>query len=248
MSQTQPLKLTENVMLYNVFVDPSLVWNKSRLIGLMTPLLYVHFCKLNGFDMVDQEQCVRNIERFTKTTILPEAPVLHYYGQGVMSGSYSGYVGERLTQVLDTFDWPAYYERYNAVLSGMTQTIIEQKIAEQLDQMIIVGSRKYNYLQYYSDPALIADLKALNRDYIYIYNNNYVFIEPTKHDSTMISTNNAIREIETILVKHGYTTDVLKVKNLFKVHTYKYVRLISGVNPSLIDAINQLKRTYYNEK
>ena len=84
-SQIQPLKLTENVTLYNIFIDPSLVFDKPRLINIITPLLYLHFCQTNGFDQVDKETCVKNIEAFTNQEILPVAPLLYYYGDGVIS-------------------------------------------------------------------------------------------------------------------------------------------------------------------
>lgn len=77
--------------------------------------------------------------------------------------------------------------------------MLETKITQHLDQMIIIGNRKYNYLQYYSDRALINELKNLNRDYIYIHNNNYVFIEAAKVEKDF--RKKAIEEIETILIK-----------------------------------------------
>ena len=70
-----------------MFVDPSLVYDKERLINILSPLVYIHLCQTNGFDKVDKESCLKNVESFTKETILPLAPDLFYYGNGVISGS-----------------------------------------------------------------------------------------------------------------------------------------------------------------
>jgi hypothetical protein len=86
-SQQQPIKLTENVTLYNMFVDPAFVKNKPKFITIVTPLLYKHLCQTNGFDTVDKVQCIKNLQNFTKETYLPEAPVVTYYGQGISSGN-----------------------------------------------------------------------------------------------------------------------------------------------------------------
>lgn len=248
-SQSQPLKLTENVTLYNIFVDPSLVYDKQRVINIMTPLLYLHFCQTNGFDTVDKEQCVKNIETFTTQSILPVAPVVQYYGNGVMSWeSVKYYATGDVWWYEDTFDWSWYNIQYQEILSGITKEDIEKRISDRLDEMIVIGDRKYNYLQYYSDPWLIAELRALNRDYIYIYNNNYVFIEPKVFRDLWIPRNTAISEIENILIKRWYIADSLKVKNLFNIRTYRYVRLVTGVSPSIVDGLNQLKTIYYTER
>ena len=241
-SQIQPLKLTENVTLYNMFVDPSLVYDKERLINILSPLVYIHLCQTNGFDKVDKESCLKNVESFTKETILPLAPDLFYYGNGVISGSnnWSGWSREN-------FDWTWYNFQYKEVLSGFSKNKIEAKIIKRLDEMIVIGDKQYNYVWYYSDPWLLADLRQLNRDYIYIYNNNYVFIEPKVLKETGLNKK-AINEIETILVKRWYINDSLRIKNLVNIRSYRYVKLISDVNPSIIDALNQLKNAYYTDR
>jgi hypothetical protein len=80
-----PLKLTENVILYNVFVDPKFVKDKPRFISIMTPLIYLHLCQINAFSKPSREQCIRNIESFAKVTILPKPPEVMYYGNGLIS-------------------------------------------------------------------------------------------------------------------------------------------------------------------
>jgi cell division protein FtsI/penicillin-binding protein 2 len=232
-SQQQPIKLTENVTLYNIFVDPAFVKNKPKFITIVTPLVYKHLCETNGFDVIDKIQCVNNLEGFTKEVYLPEAPIVTYYGQWISSGN------------VEWFDWTGYNIKYNDILSWFTQTKIEEIISQQLDKMIVIWERKYNYLWYYSDRALITDLKELNQNHIYIYKNNYVFIEPK---ALNINQWKAIKDLESILIKRWYVQDALKVKNLFTSRKYRYVKLISWVNPSIVDEMNLLKQKYYKEK
>ncbi len=248
-SQVQPLKLTENVTLYTMFIDPSLVYDKQRLIQIMSPLLYVHFCQLYGFDVVDDKAaCIRNIEQFTTSTILPVAPVVDYYGQGVMSWEYVRYTWENNDQRYDSFDWNSFNANYQEILSGTSKEDIEKLIQNQLDEMITIGDKKYNYLWYYTDPNLLAQLKALNRDYIFIYNNHYVFIEPKILKLTGLSEKKASDEIKSILIKNGFLSDSIRVSGLFTIRANRYVRLATNVNPRIIDGLHKLEDTYYTER
>lgn len=234
-TQQQPIKLTENVTLYNIFVDPAFVKDKSRFISIVAPLIYDHLCQVNGFDKVEKERCIKNLELFTKKTYLPIKPSIIYYGQNISTWN------------VENFDRTWYTNTYNDIMSGMTKEKIQQEISVRLDEMIKVWERKYNYLWYYSDRWLIQALKNLQQPYIYIYQNNYVFIEPRAIGNTM-SESKAIKELENILIWRWYVQDALRVKNLFVSRQYRYVKLISWVNPSIVNTMNELKSTYYKVK
>jgi len=51
----QPIQLTENITMYNIFVDPAFVGDKRRFIELLTPVVYHHLCVVNGMQPVDAE-------------------------------------------------------------------------------------------------------------------------------------------------------------------------------------------------
>jgi hypothetical protein len=51
----QPIQLTENITLYNVFVDPAFIGDKKRFIDLLTPVIYHHLCVINGMKIVDTQ-------------------------------------------------------------------------------------------------------------------------------------------------------------------------------------------------
>lgn len=128
------LKLTDNITLYTVFVDPEFVKQKDRFITIMTPLIYMHLCQLNGFTNPSHEQCVRNVEAFTAKDILPQAPERMYYGSGVFSENYY------------TFDWTGYTVSYQKALSNFTTGMAYDMIRQRLDDRIVIGERKYNYV------------------------------------------------------------------------------------------------------
>lgn len=246
-SKSQALKLTENVTLYDIFVDPSLIYNKPRVIQILSPLLYVHLCQTKWFDSVDKEQCIKNVEQFTKQSILPKAPRIMYYGSEV-SHVVEDETHTRTDDTIMNFDRTGYNQNYQDIINNTTKAEIEERISTRLDEMIVPWDDRYNYLWYYSNVSLINELRNLDRDYIYIYNWRYVFIEPKVFKRTGISKSRASKEVEAILTKRGYLSDSLKVKGLFDVKTHRYVRLVSGVSPGIIDALNQLKRFYYSER
>ncbi|MBP6086172.1 hypothetical protein KA478_03120 [Patescibacteria group bacterium] len=64
--------------MYNLYIDPKFVWDSQRTTEILTPSLYEHLCSLNGLKKVTKEECVTNIEEFTKTLILPRPKVLYY--------------------------------------------------------------------------------------------------------------------------------------------------------------------------
>jgi hypothetical protein len=74
------IQLTDNVTMYNIFVDPKFIWDKERFIDIITPIVYKHFCKLYGMQEMTKLQCIKNIELFTQIQIIPPQPQFFYYG------------------------------------------------------------------------------------------------------------------------------------------------------------------------
>lgn len=229
-----PLKLTENVTLYNVFVDPKFVKDKPRFISIMTPLIYLHLCQINAFSKPSREQCIRNIESFAKVTILPKPPEVMYYGNGLISSWYY------------TFDWTGYTNLFTTAISWFSQKQAYSFISQRLDSLIRIWERKYNYVGYFTDPLLLQSIKDLKRNYIHIFYNHYVFIEP--HALWWISTSKASNELSKLFLYRWFDSVVNNLEEKFYVREYRYVKLLSDVNPSIIDALNKLKNTYYKDR
>jgi hypothetical protein len=77
--------------MYNVFVDPKFIWNKEQFIDIITPVVYKHFCELYGMQEVTKLQCIKNIEYFVQTEIIPDEPDFFYFGSGIVSAGYETY-------------------------------------------------------------------------------------------------------------------------------------------------------------
>jgi cell division protein FtsI/penicillin-binding protein 2 len=127
----QPVKLTENLSLYDVALDPTLVGNttgnvslKARLIEVLTPVVYKHLCVINGMDLVSPEGCIKNIETFANIELLPKMPQLFYYGSGLYSPEY------------DTFDFSGFEARALQIISGFTEARAYDIITERLNEKI----------------------------------------------------------------------------------------------------------------
>ncbi|MDR3168914.1 MAG: hypothetical protein LBU27_04060 [Candidatus Peribacteria bacterium] len=127
----QPVKLTENISLYDVALDPTLVGVttgdislKPRLIELLTPVVYKHLCVIYGMQQVSPEECVKNVEVFANIEILPKMPQLFYYGAGLKSPQY------------DTFDFTGFEEKKLQTISGFTETKALDIISSRLQEKI----------------------------------------------------------------------------------------------------------------
>ncbi len=66
------LQLTENVPFFNLYVDPKFVNDKPKLISVLTPILYKHFCEIYGLQQPNIRQCAENIQEFSRTQLLPQ--------------------------------------------------------------------------------------------------------------------------------------------------------------------------------
>ena len=79
------IQLTDNITMYNIFVDPKFIWDKEKFVDIITPVIYHHFCELYGMKEVTQIECIHNIEQFSQTQIIPTKPQFFYYGSGIIS-------------------------------------------------------------------------------------------------------------------------------------------------------------------
>lgn len=72
------LKLTENIDYYTIFIDPQFVSNKAKIIEVLTPFIYEHLCQLYGISLPTKYECLKNVESFSRKTILPVQPQFFY--------------------------------------------------------------------------------------------------------------------------------------------------------------------------
>ena len=247
----QPVKLTENINLYDVAIDPREIWmdenwirKKERFIELIAPVVYKHLCVIHWMDNVEwnKEECIKNIESFANIELLPKEPEIFYYWK-----EYDAEWNEHpvISEEYSTFDYEGYYANRQTVIDEFTQEEAMKIITDRLNDKIKIGKREKNYVWYYTNPEFLEDLQNQNFNFISIEANFYVYIIPLKSNSyrdKFLFQNfmNKWWEWEKISSK--------ALESLFKEQEYKYIKLFSSANPIIAQDIKQLKLDYANEK
>lgn len=223
------IQLTDNISLYNVYVDPKFIRDKEKFMTLMTPIVYTHLCQQYGMQEVAPLDCIKNIELFTKKQILPVEPEFFYYGSGIVSSWFS------------TFDWTGYDLQIQNILSWFTTGIAYGLIKDTLNAMIYIGIKPKNYLWFFSNVAFLDELQKLNLKYIDIQGKNYVYIIP---DNVGNVTKDSA-PLKKLLDKYGYLNTLDTADNVFSQQENRYVKIISDANPLIAQTVNNLKLEYY---
>ncbi len=226
------IQLTDNISMYNIFVDPKFIWDKERFIDIIAPTLYKHFCELYGMQEVTKTQCIKNIEQFSQTQILPLTPQFFYYGSGIISSGYSSY------------DTTWYTIQLQQILSWFTKVIALNNIKTRLNQMIYIGIKPKNYLWFFANTNFLVDLAKLNLDYIDIQSKNYVYILPEK----IGNINKEILPLKKILDTYWYISNFPNIEKLFYKQENRYVKIISDANPLIAQEIKAMKLKYYQTR
>jgi cell division protein FtsI/penicillin-binding protein 2 len=55
----QPIQLTESIDLYTISIDPKFVKHKDKVIELLAPAIYQHYCSLHGTKAPDKLECIQ---------------------------------------------------------------------------------------------------------------------------------------------------------------------------------------------
>ncbi len=250
------LKLTENIDFFNVFVDPKYVNDKAKFIEVLSPIIYKHYCEINTTSKPSKIQCIKNIEKFSQTKILPEEPEIFYKGSGNIDGTINmqltGWWLSGINQYIYNRD-PYYTQKsqissgymvqFNSAVNLFTTAKALELIKKKMDEMIVIWYRQKNYLGFFENTVFLDELKALNLPYISIESKYYVYIEPSKVSHIW----NATKAIQKILQKYWYELGFKDISNVFYAQENRYVRLISEANPNIIKLVNDLKLQYFNK-
>ncbi len=247
----QPVKLTENINLYDVAIDPREIWmdenwtrKKERFIELISPIVYKHLCEIHWMDNIEwnKEECIKNIESFANIELLPKEPEIFYYWK-----EYDAEWNEHpvISEEYSTFDYEGYYINKQTVIDEFTQEDAMKIITDRLNNKIKIGKKEKNYVWYYTNPEFLEDLQNQNFNFISIEANFYVYVVPLKSNSSrdkFLFQNfmNKWWEWEKISSKF--------LESLFNEQEYKYIKLISSANPIIAQDIKQLKTEYAKEK
>ena len=245
----QPVKLTENINLYDIAIDPREIWYntgwklmKDRFIELISPIVYKHLCVIHWMDDIqwDTEQCIKNIESFANVELLPKEPEIFYFWKEydaewneipVISPEYS------------TFNYEEFNEEKQKVIAEFSKEKAMEIITARLNEKIKTWIKEKNYVWYFTNEEFLEDLEKQKFNFVSLEANFYLYIIPWKSNSYK----NKIL-FKNFMNKRWETIDNTTVDLLFKQQEYKYIKLFSSANPQIAQDIKQLKIDYGNEK
>jgi len=237
------LKLTENISMYNVFVDPKFIWDKERFIELFWPVAYTHLCEVNGMQKIDLQDCIKNLQIFTKKDLLPKNPEFFYMWPDLITDGSNFYdrTGYNTKMVNDL---RIYNEQLETIMSWFSKEIAESLIKGALDRRIQIGIKEENYIWFFSNKNFLEELKSLDLKYINIRHDNYVYIIPN-------NISNVSREsvpLKNLLKKYGYLDSYSNFDRNFSPQENRYVKLLSNANPIVAQMVKNLKIEYFRER
>ncbi len=222
------LQLTENVDYFNLFVDPKFVEDKERVIEVLTPIIYQHFCESYGIDVPNKQQCVENIEEFTSTKILPERT-----GVFVSSWNQQYYVNS-----------DEYADQIAQIIEIFTAQQAKELIKSTLERVIHKGINEKNYIGFFDNPDLLEELASGRYPWAEVEQSYYLYIVPDR-----ITNPGAVaKELQTLLQKYWYTYDVDSLKVLAVPQEIRYIKLVTNMNVKIAKMIQDAKAEFYSEK
>ena len=223
------LQLTENVPFFNLYVDPKFVNDKPKLISVLTPILYKHFCEIYGLQQPTIRQCAENIQEFSRTQLLPQKQWVF-----IESGGNQFYI-----------DDAAWELRVAEALSGFTQSGAYMLIAQRLDEVIKQGLKDKNYLWFFEEKELLEELADTKRfPFLLIENTYYVYVRP---DAAGGGSQQQLRDLQQTLLKYGQIFDIDYLKALRSPQEIRYVKLLSHMNAKIAEMIRETKKAYFQE-
>lgn len=213
------IQLTDNIDYFTLFIDPKYVLNKSALLQVLTPILYEHFCQISGVETVTQQQCIENLEKFTRQDLIPDE-----FGQFISSGEYLYYVasGDYTTQIA-------------TIISEFTTERALGLIQQRLDQLIQPGIKELNYVGYTDDADLLSGAAAL--PYM-IVEWQFMYVRPT----AVIEKDREALRLFQLLKAYNFSIDIDVLRTLVRPQENRYVKITDGINAKLADTILKEKR------
>ena len=245
----QPVKLTENINLYDVALDPREIWyntwgilQKERFIDLISPIIYKHLCVIHWMDNIEwnNEECIKNIESFANIELLPKEPKIFYYWKNY-DAEWNEY--PVISQEYYNFDYESFYNNKQKIIDEFSQWAAMSIIKNRLNEKIKIWKREKNYVWYYTNEEFLEDLQKQDFNFISIEANFYLYIVPWKSTSYKDKF-----LFQNFMSKRWEKFSNVAIDSLFNEQVYKYIKLFSSANPIIAQDIKQLKSDYSSEK
>lgn len=242
-ASNKPIALTQNIEVYNLFVDPKFIWDKPKVIDILTPIIYTHLCEKNGLEDVNTLGCIQNIERFAQIQILP-TPKVVFYTQEELGDNYWSATGISLMQQEIIEENSTIDLERQQIMSAFSGDQAINIIKSTLDNKISIGIKEKNYLWYFENNWFLDELSWMNLPYVEIQNRHYVYVVPNRVPNIV----SAREELHQVLKKFWYAYSDQQITNLFVQQENRYVKLADGLNAILAKKVNDLINDNYTIK
>ena len=219
-----PIQLTENIDLYQLYADPFIIWDKEKVSNLLAPILFNHFCDRYKLSKPSKIQCIKNIENFSKKQILPKQDFTSQLSWDLKNTNFE--------------------EEQKKYAQNVTTGELIQDIKDRLNQLLKKSYITKAYLWFYNNQEVLNKLKNANINGLEIVDNYYVYIDLNKienFDKTVSQIYNILHPVNN-KITISYLTRILNKR------PKRYVKIADWVNPIRIDKIKKLKQKYKSIK
>lgn len=253
-----PIQLTESVDLYTISVDPKYVRHKDKVIEVLTPFIYQHYCSLRGTSIPTTLECIQWLESFTQVDILP--PTKHQFfiinpedtGSWLMYGGSDN--GSTLTWILESTAWltgissfdEIEYDQYliekQAAIDSFDEAQALTLISARLNKIINTWVRPYNFVWFIENPELISYINQNPIPYLSIASNFYLYVDPNKVGDITTAT----QQMQVLLSQYGLSFTSNKITALLTPQENRYVKIMEWVSSIIATTMITTKREYQN--
>ena len=218
-----PVALTENINLYQLYADPFIIWNKEKVAKLLTPVLYNHFCKRYKLEQSNKITCIKNIEKFSWKTFLKKEQITN-----------------ELTWDLKQTKLADEYSNLDSITTGE----LTQAIYNELNQLLTKSYIKKAYLGFYTNEELLNKLKNSKIQWLKIIDSNYVYVDL----DDINNFDQTVNKLYKILHPYNKKITIKYLTRILNKRPRRYVKIADYVNPLRINEVKKLKKEYQKEK
>lgn len=232
------IQLTENIDIYDVYVDPEFIVDKDLLIEDLTPIFYDHLCVVHQLDEPTKLECLQNLEKFSNSEILPKRQYSFYVSWSIVT------IGTWESQLLLDQE-VAYWEELQSILDLATPAWIQNHIRSSLQENIHIWYRTRNYVWTFSKtPSFLEKLKNNAYPFIEIINNT-VYVLPDKVRNKSVSSKN-LYALFSEYFWDEYSLEYIR-DSLMEKKLNRYVKLSSWLNVNYVEKIRSLKKQKHED-
>lgn len=218
------IPLTENINLYELYADPYIIWDKKKLVELIWPILYNHFCDRNRLEKVDKLTCVKNIEKFSWKNIIKKKREIE---KELLTWNY------KHTKIKKELD-----------LSYISTWDLKNTLNNKLESLLKKNYITNAYIGFFQDEDIIKKVKDENINWIYVKNNNYIYANIDK----ISNFKKTINKLHNILSPINWKITKKYLNKILNKRPKRYIKIADHINPIRINELKKLKEKYKNTK